>query len=60
MNIDIIDDVFVEGDETFTMTLTSVKGPGDPQIKPQLSVTTIIIIDQESKYKKMFMNILHL
>ena len=53
MNIFIIDDDNVEGDETFTMTLTPVPGPGNPQINPQFSVATVTIIDKECKYLKI-------
>ena len=50
MDIPIIDDDNVEGDETFTVTLTPVPGPGNPQINPLLSVATVTIIDNDCKY----------
>ena len=50
MDITITDDVNVEGDETFTVTLTPVPGPGNPQINPLLSVATITITDNDCKY----------
>ena len=48
MIIPIIDDNIVEGIETFFMTL--VPGQGNPQIDPQMSVATIIIIDDDGEY----------
>ena len=50
MDITITDDAIAEGDETFTVTLTPVEGPGNPQINPLLSVATITIIDNDCKY----------
>ena len=50
MNIPITNDNIVEGIETFFMTLIPVPGPGNPQIDPQLSVATIIIIDNDGEY----------
>ena len=50
MNILITNDNIAECTETFFMTLTAVAGLGNPQIDPQLSVATIIIIDDDGEY----------
>ena len=50
MDIIITDDDIADRDETFTVILAPVPGPGNPQINPQLSVATITIIDNDCKY----------
>ena len=56
MDIPINDDAIVEGTETFTVTLSAVAGPGNPQIDPLLSVATVFIIDNDGEYNKEIKN----
>ena len=53
MDIPINDDAIVEGTESFTVTLSAVSGPGNPQIDPLLSVATVFIIDNDGEYNRV-------
>ena len=56
MDIPINDDAIVEGTESFTVTLSAVVGPGNPQVDPLFSVATVFIIDNDGEYNKEIKN----
>ena len=56
MDIPINDDAIVEGTESFTVTLSAVAGPGNPQVNALLSVATVFIIDNDGEYNKEIKN----
>ena len=53
MDIPINDDAIVEGTESFTVTLSAVVGPGNPQVDPLLSVATVFIIDNDGECNRV-------
>ena len=48
INISIVDDTLLEGDQAFTMTITDAGSYA--RTSPSFSVTSVVIADDESKY----------